>query len=178
MRRAFIGGSILLLTSMLVAQTAPTSQPSSTSLAISPSASSCPVSLQALQGAGSGLIMVRDAKPAPGASQRIHLILSSGSASRPVSGKVVVRGLSGKNNQAVPTQLSDEERFDQSRMLHVTFTPEGNKDGAADLMLPGFTSVGSIHLESIHYDDGSTRQIASGQVCRVAPDPLMLVAGR
>lgn len=183
MKCGFIGGTILLVSSMLAAQSTTKSadpsarQPASASLPVSASASTCPVSLHALQGSGTGLLAVSKAESTSGPAQHIHLILSNGNTSRPVSGKVVVRGLAGKS-QLLQTQSSEAERFDLIRSLDIPFTPQGEREVAADLTLAGFTSVSSIHLESIDYADGSTWKIASGQVCRVVPDPIMLVAGR
>jgi hypothetical protein len=175
MKRAIVAGSILLISSILAAQSADPVRSSSAILSVAPTASSCPVNLHALQGAGSGMVAVRNAEPKSGPAQHIHLVLNNGNAPRPETGKIVVRGLSDKG-QTVPTQLSDSERFDQTRALYVTFIPENEKDVAVDLKLPGFTSVSSIHLESIQYADGSTWKIAGGHVCRVTPDPMMLVA--
>jgi hypothetical protein len=184
MKSTLLSGSILLVSSLLAAQTAPqAATPSATRLApatlpAAAPASSCPVSLHALQGTGSGLLAVRNADPVPGPLQHIHLVLGNGNASRPVTAKIIVRGLSDKSRTLLSTQLSNAERFDNTRTLYVTFTPENGNDVAADLALPGFTSVSSIRLESIGYADGSTWKIATGQVCRVVPDPLMLVADR
>jgi len=174
MKRAFTIGSVLLISSLLAAQTTP-AKSTSASLSAATAASSCPVGLHALQGTGSGLMAVRNADPTPGPMQRIHLVLSKTSTSRPETAKIVVRGLSDKS-QTLLTQLTDGERFDQTRTLYVTFTPESDTEVAADLMLPGFTSVSSIQLESIQYDDGSTWRISIGHVCRVTPDRLMLIA--
>lgn len=182
MKSIFLSGSILLVSSLLTAQTTPqAASPSTTRLApaafpAAAPASSCPVSLHALQGTGSGLLAVRNADPLPGPSQHIHLVLGDGNASRPVTAKILVHGLSDKS-RSLPAQLSSGERFDNTRTLYVTFTPENDKEVAADLALPGFTSISSIRLESIDYADGSTWKVATGQVCRVVPDPLMLVAG-
>ncbi len=60
--------------------------------------------------------------------------------------------------------------------MAVTFHPEDATSVAAELVLPGFTSVGSVELLSITYQDGSTWSLAKGEACRVVPDRLMLVA--
>jgi len=185
MTRAYIGGTILLLSSLLAAQSpsqapgSPAIQAASTSLPVTVSITSCPVALHALQGSGSGLLAVRNTEPIPGPAQHIRLILipTTGNASRPVSGRVTVHGLSGKNRTLLPTQLSNAERFDKTRTLNVTFTPQENKEVATELTLSGFTSVSSIRLESLDYADGSTWKVANGLACQVAPDPMMLIAG-
>ena len=180
-RVLLIGSTLLFTTTVVVAQSsAPSAAPAQPSsnivLAIAPPGAGCPVSMHALQGSGSGLLRTRNQPPVNGFAQSIHLILGSwetGSrkTARVVSAKIVVQGYSGK---ARMEQASSEQTGDRNRTIDVSFTPEG-KDVAADLLLPGFTAVSSIRLESITYSDGSTWKVGGEQACRVAPDPLMLV---
>jgi hypothetical protein len=137
----------------------------------------CPVSMHALQGSGSVLVAVRDGKPPEGPAQRIHLILTGSTAARIVGAKVLVRGQTGKARitQAAPRANEDSNL---SRTLHVAFGPEEANSVAVDLLLPGFTTVRSIELQSLTYRDGSTWAVAGEQACHVAPDPLMLVDSR
>lgn len=133
----------------------------------------CPVSLRALQGTGYGMLKVRSSEPdVPG--QRIHLIVANGTKGKAQSAQVLVSGLSPKSR--VRNAASTEEPPDASRTMAVTFHPEDATSVAAELVLPGFTSVGSVELLSITYQDGSTWSLAKGEACRVVPDRLMLVA--
>ena len=69
-----IGSTLLLAATVLVAQSpAPSAQQSSIAVTVAPSGESCPVSMHALQGRGSGLIAVKNQAPPNGISQRIHL---------------------------------------------------------------------------------------------------------
>jgi hypothetical protein len=143
----------------------------------------CPVSMHALQGSGTGLVAVHDDQRAKGFSQRIHLILSNPESTKIARAKVKVFGLSAKNRveQTSVNQLdltNQGKSFDRIKTLDVTVAPEGEKDVATDLVLPGFTTVLSIQLESLTYTDGSTWAVAGRQACHVAPDPLVLVADR
>jgi hypothetical protein len=91
------------------------------------------------------------------------------------SAKVVVRGLSPKSHSL----LTENARpADLTKTLDVTFVREDEMTVSADLVLPGFTSVTSIELQSVTYQDGSTWSVADHQVCRVAPDPFMLIANQ
>jgi hypothetical protein len=169
----------LLGSTIVVAQgandTAPgQARPASQTFSVSAATSSCPVSLRALQGTGGGLVAVHNAKPMSGPSQHIHLVLSD-TKSAVLTAKVVVRGLSGKNQIL---QTSGNGRFDLTKTLDVRFVSEDDSQTAADLILPGFTSVQSVELESIRYQDGSTWTFAGREACRVAPDPFMLVGSR
>jgi len=143
----------------------------------------CPVSMHALQEIGTGLVAVHGDQPVAGTSQRIHLILTNPKSAKIASAKVKVFGLSGKNRVEPASYntldlTNQTSRFDLTKTLDVTFAPEDEKDVATDLILPGFTTVLSIQLESLTYKDGSTWAVAGRQACHVAPDPLVLVADR
>jgi hypothetical protein len=138
--------------------------------------------MHALQGSGTGLFAVHGDQRVEGFSQRIHLILTNPRSAKIAAAKVKVFGLSGKNRverASASLDLTNQKgASDLIRSLDVAFTPEGEKDVATDLILPGFTSVQSIYLESLTYKDGSTWTVAGHQSCHVAPDPLVLVADR
>src|SRR5580658_3328350 len=94
-----IGSTLRLAATVLVAQSpAPSAQQSA--IAVTPSGESCPVSMHALQGRGSGLIAVKNQAPPNGISQRIHLILGDRRTAKIVSARVAVRGYSGKARMA------------------------------------------------------------------------------
>jgi hypothetical protein len=185
-RAAVVGFTLLFAVATLAAQsgvTPPAGQETATNLVLSLPASTCPVSMHALQGTGTGLVAVHGDQPAAGFSQRIHLILTNPKPGKIAAAKVKVFGLSGKN-RVEPASYStldltnQASKFDLTRTLDVTFTAEGEKDVATDLILPGFTTVLSIQLESLTYKDGSTWAVPGRQACHVAPDPLVLVADR
>jgi hypothetical protein len=45
-----------------------------------------------------------------------------------------------------------------------------------DLYIPGFTAVNSIELLQVSYNDGRNWRIGADSVCRITPDPMMLIA--
>ena len=138
---------------------------------------SCPVGMHAKQGSGGGLVAVRNARPSDGPSQQIHLVLARRHLQQITGARVLVRGLSGKDRIERSRAIEDIVP-DRSQMLDVTFTPDNAVEASADLVLPGFTSIQSVELESISYADGSTWKMENRNACTVAPDPMMLVAGR
>jgi hypothetical protein len=133
--------------------------------------------MHALQGAGTGLVAVHGDQRMAGFSQRIHLILTNPKSTKIAVAKVKVFGLSGKNRverasySSLTSQISKQVRPDKDPRC-CTFTTEGERDVATDLVLPGFTTVLSIQLESLTYKDGSTWAVAGRQACHVAPDPM------
>lgn len=138
---------------------------------------SCPVGMQAKQGSGGGLVAVRNAHPSDGPSQQIHLVLARRHSQQIAGARVLVRGLSGKNRMERSIAIEDIVP-DRSQMLDVRFTPDNAVEASADLVLPGFTSIQSVELQAITYADGSTWKMEKQNACTVAPDPMMLVAGR
>ena len=137
----------------------------------------CPVQMHALQGVSSGLTAVRDGQPPTAPAQRIHLVLSGGQARQVAAAHVTVRGLSGRN-RTVRTFVTAVAAPDRTHALDVKFSPESTTEIAADLVLPGFTAVLSVQLDSITYVDGTAWLVSGTRACRVAPDPLVLVTGR
>jgi hypothetical protein len=109
-----------------------------------------------------------------GPSQNIHLTLGRGLNGHIVAATVKVYGLSNKQRMA---PLAGGATPDISRELQVAFGGEESDGSAADLKLHGFTAVNSIEVVSITYSDGSTWR-ADDAVCRVTPDPMMLIGAR
>jgi hypothetical protein len=128
----------------------------------------------------------------PSSSQRIHLILVNPATKRYASARVFVRGLTpegriehadffvnGLSESSATHQVTKVSSSEISKTLEVRFAPEDEKSMSADLVLPGFSSVTFVQLKSVTYQDGSSWKVdgQAEQACRVAPDPLMLIAG-
>lgn len=146
-----------------------------------PRTTGCPAALRALQGSGRGLLSVRNPRgnvdPLPAVpTQRIHLIVASLNAMNATHVRVMIFGHSDQK-RLEQTQLTNMPKYELSRTLDVTLAPDQDSKQAADLVLPGFTAVKLIQLESITYTDGSTWTGVS-QACQIVPDQLMLVADR
>jgi hypothetical protein len=152
---------------------------------------SCPVAMQAKQGSGSGLVMVRKNHQDDGESslsskpsQRIHLILAKMpgahfSDPQQITGATVTaKGLSARDRLEPVLDLSGDRPSDMRRTLNVAFATEKDGSVSADLILPGFTSVNSIRLDSVDLKDGSTWTLPDLKACVVTPDPMMLVASQ
>jgi hypothetical protein len=134
----------------------------------------CPVSLHAQHGADGNMLNVDKSRP-KGLAQLLHLTLINPDSRQIVKANLRIHGLSGKGRI---TQASAQNNSDKVETLVVTFTPSRDKAVSGDLWVPGMTAVLSIDLNSVTYADGSTRSFSERELCRVAPDPLMLIAGR
>ncbi len=139
--------------------------------------SGCPVTMHALQGFGGDLLAARDGRPADGPDQRIHLILTRRNTVQVTSAHIRVKGLSGRN-RTLQVLSANDAKPDRTQTIEVSFTEQDAASAAADLVLPGFTAVQSIELQSITYADGSTWRLESRNACQVASDPLVRVGNR
>jgi hypothetical protein len=138
-------------------------------------AGGCPISMDAKQGLWDHTIQIRNGQKEPynGFGQRISLTLVDIHTEPIIAAKVKVLGLSGHNRMLNTRQDSQP---DASRIIKLTSFSEVKGGVMAELYVPGFTSVTSIQLLEIIYANGSTWSSPHSSVCRVAPDPLMLVA--
>lgn len=166
-----------LLTSLtLAAQNA--GQPKATILVLpSLAPSACPIGMQARQGVWDHTIRVRQGdheKLIQPFGQRFFLTLKDSHPARIVSATLRVHGTTGKN-RIIQTAGVNNFSAEATRILKVPFTAE---DGAvsADVYVPGFTSVSSVELQEVTYANGAAWKMSASGVCRVTPDPLMLVA--
>ncbi len=140
----------------------------------------CPVSLVAKHAGATGMVKVgRGQNPTPETmakpGQRIRLFLTGLAKTGKVNATVTVRGFSarGRIDKAVTSDASDLRRT-----MNVTFTREDEKTVWAELVLTGFTAVKSVKLDALQFADGTTRDFAGLNLCTVAPDPVMLIAGK
>lgn len=192
MYRAAVAAVLALTASCLVAQNQAATSSSTTTPLTSPTltisaanlpanlafASGCPISMDARQGVWDHTIRVhngQDEKIYNGIGQRLSLTLLDIRSQRIVAATVKVVGLSGQNRM-LNTAVQSGPTPDISRVLRLTSFSETKSGTTAELYAPGFTSVTSIQLIEVTYADGSIWTNPNLKVCRVAPDPLMLVA--
>jgi hypothetical protein len=138
----------------------------------------CPIGMAADQGVWDHTIRVHQGqrdKLAQPFGQRIILTLSDAHSATIVAATVNVRGLTARNHM-VQTAGDGKSNGEASRTLSVTFAANGKGRVTGDLYIPGFTAVNSIELLQVSYNDGRVWRIGAGNVCRVKPDPMMLIA--
>jgi hypothetical protein len=142
-----------------------------------PAGSSCPVLFNAKQGSGGGLVAARKpGPPEPEISQSIFLSISDTHSSAVTGARVTVHGLTPKS-RFLPIELGTDGPAQTSRSLSVSFSKDAMGETGAGLLLHGFSAVFSIDVDTIMYADGSTWKSGEG-LCRVVPDPMMLVSAR
>jgi hypothetical protein len=138
----------------------------------------CPIPMSARQGSDGALVAVSPAQPGQpsqkGISQRIRLFVNNGA--KVVSARVTVHGFTAKARM-LPVDSSQDGAAQISRNLEISFSNDATNNAGANLLLRGFSAVFAIDVNSITYTDGSIWK-TSGNVCRVVPDPVMLVDAR
>lgn len=139
--------------------------------------SACPIGMRASQGLWDHAIAVKRGLGDQKFGQRIILTLNDAHPARVVAATVKVHGLTGKSHM-LQTAGGSNADSDAARILQVRFavTSEGSVSG--DLYVPGFTSVSSVELQQVSYADGSTWNISVPNLCRVTPNPMMLIAAQ
>jgi hypothetical protein len=138
---------------------------------------SCPVDMQAQQRGSSQLVAVHNGQRTQTTGQRIALTLRGASSPRILTARVKVRGLTPKGH-VLQSKAGDNLPSDIARAITVAFDEVSNGGVTGELVLPGFTSVASIELEEITYENGTVWKTAAQSICRVAPDMFMLISDR
>jgi hypothetical protein len=140
--------------------------------------SSCPIGMRASQGVWDHTIKVRQGQKGSSIQpfgQRILLFLEDSHPDPIIGATVKVHGLTGKN-RVLHTAGEVSDSGDAIRIMKIKFGATDAGGVSSDLYVSGFTSVSSIELLEVSYGDGRSWKIAGSSVCRVTPDPMMLIA--
>jgi hypothetical protein len=175
MMRAAAGIALLLSGSLTLAAQSISGRVDPHTLQAGP-VSRCPVSMHASQDIWSHTMAVQKGLDEK-FGQRIALTLRDSHASHIASATVHVQGLTGKNH-VLQIQTGMAQSGDSGRTLKVSFEEQSDGSVSGDLWISGFTSIASIQLLEATYADGSTWKISGSNVCRVQPDPMMLISNR
>lgn len=167
-----------LLTSLTLAAQNPSQSKSTIVILPTQTIPACPIGMQARQGVWDHTVRVwegQQEKSIHPFGQRFFLTLKDSHSERIVSATIRVHGTTGKNRMVQTAGLSNTSAAEATKILTVSFSADDGS-ASADVHVPGFTSVSSVELQQVTYANGSTWKMSSSSFCRVAPDPLMLVA--
>ena len=140
-----------------------------------PLSSSCPVGMYARhEGGFHRRVLVNGATPPENPGLHLVLTLTDVRPTRITNAAVTVHGLNGKS-QFLKTGTAREGSAEVTKTLNLVFAAGEDKSASTDLVVPGFTSVSSIVLDSVTYANGSTWKFSDREACQVAPDGFMLV---
>jgi hypothetical protein len=139
----------------------------------------CPVDMRVRQRMAGGTVAVdKDGTRRLVFAQRLRLILNSlrhGEGDRKaVSATVTVHGTGAKARMQSLRSGSGSNAMVRTFTVDLAHWDEQGVSG--EFLLPGFTSASQVDLESVTFEDGTTWKLSQNESCRVAPDPLMLIA--
>jgi hypothetical protein len=141
----------------------------------------CPLAMQVRQGLGSHTLKVnRDGSQTDAFAARLHMTLldlrPEKIALKMVQATVSVSGLNGRDH-ILGLYGGDDRPYQITRTLTVRL--DGNeREGNADLRLPGFTATTWVQLKSVTFEDGEVMTFTAPTPCGARPDPLMLISPR
>ncbi|HEY1768063.1 MAG TPA: hypothetical protein VGG26_10420 [Terracidiphilus sp.] len=143
--------------------------------------SGCPVSLQATQLSSANMMQVQkgpqDQPQQRG--QRLHLAFTSRESKQITAATVAVRGFTftpGPMNAAIAVPKSGAPSSSLvTRTVQMVFAPQTGATLGADILVPDVSAAQTIDLVALRYGDGTSWKPTEGQICRVTPDPLLLV---
>jgi len=179
MKRAALTVALLLTSLSLAAQS--NAKPQTLTLYRLPNlvAGTCPIDMHANQGVWDHTLKIREGDkervPQP-FGQRISLTLKDPRHAPITAATVRVHGLTGKNR--VLQTGNEAGTSDAVTTIHLAFGAQGDAGVTGDLSIPGFTAVNFIELQEVSYSDGATWRVSGLELCRVQPDPVMLVINR
>ena len=171
MIRALVLAPLLLTPLLGSAQNAPQNPTSIWVLPLNPVTNACPVDMHARQGVWDHSLRLRQGEKSRGFGQRIFLTLGGSHPVQIIAATVVVTGFDGRNRML----QTGNDSGTAIRTLHVTFTREDANSVTADIFVPGFTAVGSLRLQDMTFANGSTWNASGLSLCRVIPDPVLLI---
>jgi hypothetical protein len=140
-----------------------------------PQLANCPAMLSASHLADGSMIRtgMRTGRTHPkGIGQWLHITLNA------PKGAIATLAVHGFSNKARMTETNLGSSPDAVRTVTAYLSPAQNGQAAGNIWAPELTAVTSIDLVSLSYDDGTNWSAPSGHICRVTPDPLMLISGR
>ena len=143
------------------------------------SIAACPIGMQANQGVWNHRITIRNGdkdRVLQPFGQKISLTLKDPRHARITAATVRVHGLTGKNR--IMQAGNQAAASDAARTIHLSFGTQSESGVTGTLWIPGFTAISFIELQEVSYADGSAWRTSVTRLCRVQPDPLMLVSDR
>ena len=162
--------SFVLVAPLLLGTTALFSQTSGSNLTTS-RAIPCPLGLRAQHSADGDLVRTALTHP-QGIGQALHLSVPASPQGAITQATIVLRGWSPARRIEQADAASDSNA---SRRQVVRFTPVGDGNSASDIWISGLSAITSVEIVSATYENGSHWSPSDGNVCRIAPDGLMLV---
>ncbi|MGH9616693.1 MAG: hypothetical protein ACRD28_08110 [Acidobacteriaceae bacterium] len=145
-----------------------------------PGSTNCPINMSAQK--QTGLRAMRrvspGAHPKPqGPAQDLRLSLKNSTFQEIVGLQITAYGFNSKPQLYLGrTTSANSSTIHKTVDLKLKVDPKS--EASINLLLPEFTSVTLLNVDSIHYAGGSTWHPSAVHTCRVVPDGMMLISSR
>jgi hypothetical protein len=140
----------------------------------------CPIGMHVMQGSGMQMLRADDGKvnqlltPSLTLAPKDHRDLAKATVT--ARGYAVQHGtLDLVARKMIPDHPAPKQK-ELEKTLTVNLSPDGADNFSAELQLPGFGILNTVELNAVTYTDGSVWKVSSADDCRIAPDPLLLIA--
>jgi len=140
----------------------------------------CPINMRVRQDFSAQMTKVKDGAQGNTLAARLKILLSDARAQAPhhqiVQATVTVHGMNG-TAQILSADVRPDGRANIAKTLTLRLAGDEGQQVAGDLLLPGFTAVSMVDLETVTYDDGATWKFGGSSACHSAPEFLVPVSG-
>ena len=137
---------------------------------------SCPIDMQAQRQIGQGTTALAD-NGQQGPAQNLRLTLNNPTFAEIVEVRIIVHGLNSKGRVSL-AQSAATESSEITKSIDLKLKVGPKSQASADLVLPAFTSVSVVDVDSVRYAGGSNWRSSAGHACHVFPDAEMLISSR
>ncbi|MGA7859474.1 MAG: hypothetical protein WCA11_16185 [Terracidiphilus sp.] len=174
-RAAAIALALLLSPSLSIAQNAANS-PTQSVFVLPPVLYTCPIGMRAEHAPDIHRVYVQGDTRTESSAMQLKFILTNRRPGQIVAANITAHGRKGKAEiiPAVASRASGDSA-DTAKTMDVSFASGADESVNTNIVLPGFSYVTFIELNSVTYANGTTWKFAPRDDCQVAPDPLMLI---
>jgi hypothetical protein len=137
---------------------------------------SCPVEFTA-QRSGGPVKMTVDSGTHLRISQQVLLRIGNITPRNITQMSVTVHGLAGRA-QVMPVVADNSSAYTRATKAELKLAVAAKSNAETNLRVDGITSIRTIDLDSVQYDDGSEWIATSGKPCSIEPNGFMLVSAQ
>lgn len=173
-RTTAIAAAFFLVSSLVGAQN--DNSPTQLKIVVLPPMYGCPVGMRALHAPDFHRVYVHGNTRTESFAMQLKFVLTNHHAGQIVAANITAHGGNGKG-EVVPAIASRASggSAETAKTMNVSFASSPDGSVTTSIVLPGFSYVTFIELNSVTYANGETWKFAPREACQVAPDPLMLV---
>lgn len=106
-------------------------------------------------------------------------LINSGSRMSAISAiRITIHGWRSGTASTFPARKSNSHDSNATRTLDLAVSLAPHATASKDVWVSGLASVDSIDVDQVKYADGSSWESSTPQVCRIMPNPIMLISSK